>query len=503
MLGRTLKKLFGSQADREFKKSESVIDAVNQYADGYTSLSDADVFARTTEFRRRLDEVRGPLREELAQLDEQLRGGLEGNDRQDLSDRQAELETAIRDAEAQALDDLLPEAFALVKETCRRLCGRSWETVSGPEEWAMVPYDVQIYGGTVLHAGQVAEMATGEGKTLVATMPLYLNALTGRGTHLITHNNFLATRDAMWMGAIYNFLGLSVGIIQDARQTGGAEAYLLPATDEVPTSFDWQPANRQQAYGADIIYATKDQIGFDYLYDNMATRRDQISQREFNYAIVDEADSNLIDDARTPLIISGPVPESTNRYAEFKPLVEKLLRAQTNLVNKLVSGAEKKRSEGGDEYEVGVDLLRCTRGAPKNKRLMKILQEEGVKRLIGRVEADFMRDKRMSEIDEELFFGVDEKSHTIDLTDKGRDLLSPNEQALFILPDLSGEIDEIRKNGDLDDEARRLAEDQAYRDHAYRTEAVHNINQLMKAYNLFERDVQYMLSEEKKVIIVD
>ncbi|MDP7448469.1 MAG: preprotein translocase subunit SecA, partial [Candidatus Latescibacteria bacterium] len=177
MLGRTLKKLFGSQADREFKKSESVIDAVNQYADGYTSLSDADVFAKTTEFHRRLDEVRGPLREELAQLDEQLRGGLEGNDRQDLSDRQAELETAIRDAEAQALDDLLPEAFALVKETCRRLCGRSWETVSGPEEWAMVPYDVQIYGGTVLHAGQVAEMATGEGKTLVATMPLYLNAL--------------------------------------------------------------------------------------------------------------------------------------------------------------------------------------------------------------------------------------------------------------------------------------------------------------------------------------
>ena len=503
MLGRTLKKLFGSQADREFKKSESVIDAVNQYADGYTSLSDADVFAKTTEFHRRLDEVRGPLREELAQLDEQLRGGLEGKDRQDLSDRQAELETAIRDAEAQALDDLLPEAFALVKETCRRLCGRSWETVSGPEEWAMVPYDVQIDGGTVLHAGQVAEMATGEGKTLVATMPLYLNALTGRGTHLITHNNFLAKRDAMWMGAIYNFLGLSVGIIQDARQTGGAEAYLMPATDEVPTSFDWQPANRQQAYGADIIYATKDQIGFDYLYDNMATRRDQISQREFNYAIADEADSNLIDDARTPLIISGPVPESTNRYAEFKPLVEKLLRAQTNLVNKLVSGAEKKRSEGGDEYEVGIDLLRCTRGAPKNKRLMKILQEEGVKRLIGRVEADFMRDKRMSEIDEELFFGVDEKSHTIDLTDKGRDLLSPNEQALFILPDLSGEIDEIRKNGDLDDEARRLAEDQAYRDHAYRTEAVHNINQLMKAYNLFERDVQYMLSEEKKVIIVD
>jgi preprotein translocase subunit SecA len=503
MLVRALKKLFGSQADREFKKAETVLETVNRHASSYESLTDAEVFGKTAEFRSRIDETRGALRQESAQIERQLEGELEANERLGLSDRLAELEAAIRTVEAESLDALLPEAFALVKETCRRMCGRSWETVGGSEEWAMVPYDVQIYGGTVMHDGKVAEMATGEGKTLVATMPLYLNALPGRGAHLITHNNFLAKRDAMWMGAIYNFLGLSVGIIQDARQTGGAEAYLLPATDQVPTSFDWQPANRQQAYKADIIYATKDQIGFDYLYDNMATRRDQISQREFNYSIVDEADSNLIDDARTPLIISGPVPESTNRYAEFKPLVEKLLRAQSNLVNKLVAGAETKRSEGGDEYEIGVDLLRCTHGAPKNKRLMKILQEEGVKRLIGRVEADFMRDKRMSEIDEELFFGVDEKSHTIDLTDKGRDLLSPNEQALFILPDLSAKIDAVRKDAALDDDARRVAEDEVYRDHAYRTEAVHNINQLMKAYNLFERDVQYMLSEDKKVVIVD
>ncbi len=503
MFGGALKKLFGSQAAREFKKAESLIDGVNRHVTEYESLSDADVFGKTAEFRRRLDEARGPLRQLAEQTEQQLQADLDADKRVELSDRLAELEAEIRDAEAACLDELLPEAFALVKDTCRRLCGRSWETVAGMEEWAMVPYDVQVYGGTVLHAGQVAEMATGEGKTLVATMPLYLNALPGRGAHLITHNNFLAKRDAMWMGAIYNFLGLSVGIIQDARQTGGADAYLLPATDEVPTSFEWQPANRQAAYAADIIYATKDQIGFDYLYDNMATRREQISQREFNYAIVDEADSNLIDDARTPLIISGPVPESTNRYAEFKPLVEKLLRAQSNLVSKLVAGAETKRSEGGDQYEVGVDLLRCTRGAPKNKRLMKILQEEGVKRLIGRVESDFMRDKRMSEIDEELFFGVDEKSHTIDLTDKGRDLLSPNEQALFILPDLSATIDEVRKNPDLDDDTRLVAEDEAYRDHAYRTEAVHNINQLMKAYNLFERDVQYMISDDKKVVIVD
>ena len=503
MLGRALKKLFGSQAAREFKKAEDVIADVNRYADSYQSLSDAEIFAKSRSFKQRVEEARAALRREADEIDEQLRGDLDSAQRLDLNDRHAELETAIRAAEEQTLDELLPEAFALVKDTCRRMVGRSWETVSGIEEWAMVPYDVQAYGGTVMHAGKVAEMATGEGKTLVATMPLYLNALPGRGAHLITHNNFLAKRDAMWMGAIYNFLGLSVGIIQDARQTGGAEAYVLPATEEVPTSFKWEPANRQQAYAADIIYATKDQIGFDYLYDNMATRRDQISQREFNYAIVDEADSNLIDDARTPLIISGPVPESRNRFAEFKPLVEKLLRAQSNLVNTLVASAEKKRAAGDDEYEIGIDLLRAVHGAPKNKRLMKLLQEEGVKRLIGRVEADFMRDKRMSEIDEELFFAVDEKSHTIDLTDKGRDLLSPNEQALFILPDLSEEVDRARKNPDLNDEERRKAEDEAFRDHAYRTEAVHNINQLMKAYTLFERDVQYMLSEDKKVVIVD
>ncbi|MDP7450283.1 MAG: SEC-C metal-binding domain-containing protein, partial [Candidatus Latescibacteria bacterium] len=251
------------------------------------------------------------------------------------------------------------------------------------------------------------------------------------------------------------------------------------------------------------VYATKDQVGFDYLYDNMATRREHISQREFNFAIVDEADSNLIDDARTPLIISGPVPEATNRYAEFKPLVEKLLRAQTNLVNKLVAGAEKKRENEEDEYEVGVDLLRAIRGAPKNKRLMKVLQEEGVKRLIGKVEADFMRDKRMAEIDEELFFVIDEKGHTLDLMDKGRDMLSPDEQAVFILPDVSEAIGLVRKDTSLSDDERRQQEDEAYRDHQQRTEAVHNINQLMKAYTLFERDVAYMVTEDKKVVIVD
>jgi preprotein translocase subunit SecA len=502
MLG-SLKKLFGSQADREFKKGASILDEISRHAAQLEALSDAELFARTAHFRDLIRDRVGGRATELQQLEERLRDDMDPGEREGLHDRQQALDEEIRTVEDDALNEIQAEAFAVVKDACRRLVGRSWEGVAGPEEWFMMPYDVQLFGGTVLHQGKIAEMATGEGKTLVATMPLYLNALTGRGVHLITHNNYLAKRDAMWMGGVFNFLGLSVGIIQDARQTGGAEAYMLPVPESLPDDFVWQPANRFDAYRADIVYATKDQVGFDYLYDNMATRREHIVQREFNYAIVDEADSNLIDDARTPLIISGPVPEATNRYAEFKPLVEKLLRAQTNHVNKLVAEAEKKRDQADDEYDVGVALLRAVRGAPKNKRLMKVLQEEGTKRLIGRVEADFMRDKRMSEIDENLFFVVDEKGHTLDLMDKGRDMLSPDEQALFILPDVSEAIGLIRKDESLSEDSRRTAEDEAYRDHQQRTEAVHNINQLMRAYTLFERDVQYMVSDDKKVVIVD
>ena len=500
-----LKRIFGSQVDRELNKTAPMIDEINRCAEEFASLSDARMHTVTGEFRALLAERIGSRAERREEIEEQLRGDLEPEDRERLNDELEAVATEIRQTETEVLDELVPRAFGLVKAACQRLVGRSWEGMGGPEEWFMVPYDVQLYGAVVLHQGKIAEMATGEGKTLVATMPLYLNALPGHGVHLITHNNYLAKRDAMWMGAIYSSLGLSVGIIQDARQTGGAEAYLLPAAcDELPQEFTWRDASRREAYAADVVYGTKDQVGFDYLYDNMATRRQDQVQRGFNYAIVDEADSNLIDDARTPLIISGPVPESTNRYAEFRPMVEKLLRAQTTLVNGIVADADKAwHDDNGDEYGVGIDLLKASRGAPKNRRLLKILQEEGVKRLINRVEADYMRDKRLSEIDEALFFVVDERGHTIDLTDKGRDLLSPDEQALFILPDLSEDVEAIRKDADLSDDERREKEDEAYRDHAFRTEAVHNINQLMKAYTLFEKDVQYILSEDKKVIIID
>ena len=500
-----IKKLFGSQSDREFNRAADLLSQVNRYCEQFGQLSDDELQDKTRQFRQQIAERIGDRSTHIDGMAAQLRGDLEPDERDRLNSEYEELRSQIRDREKAVLDEIKPEAFGLVKQACHRLVGRSWEVVGGREEWFMIPYDVQIFGASVLHQGKIAEMATGEGKTLVATLPLYLNALTGRGVHLITHNNYLAKRDAMWMGAIYNFLGLSVGVIQDKRQTGGAEAYVLPTPEGPPEDFVWTEATRREAYAADVVYATKDQVGFDYLYDNMATRREDISQREFNFAIVDEADSNLIDDARTPLIISGPVPEATNRYNEFKPLVEKLLRAQTSLVNNIIAAAEKSRKDDddADDYALGIELLKAVRGAPKNRRLLKILQEEGVKRLISRVESDYMRDKRLGEIDEALYYTVDEKAHTLDLADKGRDLLSPDEQALFILPDISEDIDAIRQNEELDDEEKRTTEEVAYRDHAKRTEAVHNINQLMRAYTLFEKDVQYLVTEDRKVVIVD
>jgi preprotein translocase subunit SecA len=503
MFGSIVKKIFGSQAEREFKKTLPEIQEINRFFAELENLSAEQLQQKTAQFKTALQERNSARWEQLRQIEEELRGDMAPEERERSNDDLERLDQEIRDAEAGLLDEIAPQAFALVKEACRRLLGQSWDVVGNAEKWYMVPYDVQLFGAMVLHQGKIAEMATGEGKTLVATMPLYLNALTGRGAHLITHNNYLAKRDAMWMGPVYNFLGLSVGVIQDARQTGGAEAYLLPTPAAMPQEYVWEDAAPQQAYAADIVYVTKDQVGFHYLYDNMATRREEIMQGEFNYAIVDEADSNLIDDARTPLIISGPVPEATNRYAELKPLVERLIRAQNSLVNRIIAEADKSHDSERDEYEIGIELLKAVRGAPKNRRLMKALQEEGIKRLISRAETDYMRDKRMSEIDEALYYVVDEKSHTIDLMEKGRDLLSPDEQALFILPDLGEEVEKIRQDESLGDEEKQLKEDEAHRKHAQQSETVHNINQLMRAYSLFEKDVQYMVTDDRRVVIVD
>ena len=503
MLTSLAKKFFGSQATRQFKRTQPQVNQINQLAASYQSLSDAQLGAKTATFRHDLRARNADSRQQLEAIEERLRGDLVPEEREQLNDQYSALDQAIRAVEVAFLDEIMPQAFAMVVETCRRLLGRMWDRAGESVEWDMVPYDVQIFGGISLHQGKIAEMATGEGKTLVATMPLFLNAIPQRGVHLVTHNEYLARRDAMWMGPIYNFLGMSVGIIQDVFQTG-AEAFLLPAPEGVPEAFRWERTDHQAAYKADIVYANHSQVGFDYLRDNTAVQLEDLMQREFNYAIVDEADSILIDEARTPLILSGAVPDSTNQYKEMRPLVERLMRAQTNLVNKIIASAEQTRKETGEyDYDTGIALLKATRGAPTNRRLAKILQEEGVKRLINRTEADYLRDKRLNELDEDLFFVVDEKANTIDLTEKGRDLLSPNEQALFVLPDISIEVDVIRNDPALSAEDKARQEEDAHRAYAEKSQAVHNINQLMKAYTLFEKDVQYLVSEDGRVVIVD
>jgi preprotein translocase subunit SecA len=361
-----LKTIFGSKHEREVKRVRPVVDEINRFVETLKPLSDEELRAKTAEFRARLAEA------------------VEGVE--DLAERRA--------AEAEAMDDLLPEAFAVVKEACRRLCGRTWDVVGIPLKWEIVPYDVQLIGGIMLHEGKIAEMATGEGKTLVATMPLYLNALTGRGSHLVTVNDYLALRDSQWMGEIYKFLGLTVGCIQQGMD----------------------PPQRREQYAMDITYGTNNEFGFDYLRDNMAQRPEHRVQRGFVYAIVDEVDSVLIDEARTPLIISGPVEHSDQAFEELRPLVERVVRAQLQWANDTFSAAEKMIGNKEQEYELGIEFLKMQRAAPKHKRFTKLLSEQpGLKRLITRAELDFLRDKRMHEIDDQLLYSIDEKARNVDL----------------------------------------------------------------------------------------
>ena len=491
-----LTRVFGSKHDRDVKKINPVVEEINTIYKTLESLSDDALRAKTKEFRDTLASESKSAREHLESLRDQL-PGLEGEPRQSILDQLDDTEAEIKDIEADVLDDLLPEAFAVFKEACRRMLGREWERAGEPFTWDMVPYDVQLIGGISLHQGKIAEMATGEGKTLVAGLTLYLNGLTGRGSHLVTVNSYLAKRDAMWIGPLHTWLGLTVGIIQD--RSLGAEAYIVE--EDGQGSFTTRECDHAAAYKADITYGTKDQFGFDYLYDNMAVRPDDLMQRGYSYAIIDEADSILIDEARTPLIISGAVPESnTERFDEMRPLVEKLVKAQSRVVTGILSEGEAALET--DEYEAGLKLLKVQRGAPRNKRFMKLLQEEGVKQMIGRVEADYIRDKRMNEVDVELFFSMDEKSHIIDLTEKGREEIS-REPDEFVLPDLDERLEQIKRDDSIvgEDEQARAA-DEAYQDYARKSERIHSVQQLLKAYTLYEKDVQYVI-EEGRVVIVD
>jgi len=355
MLQNALKKIFGTKSERDVKEIQPLVAEINSIYPGLSKLSDEDLVARTQSMKKEVEEVRKSAEEELATK------GLE----------KSELKKAVFKAEQDQLDKLLPEAYAMVKETCRRLTGHSWRAVGQEIIWEMVPYDVQLIGAISLHQGNVAEMKTGEGKTLVATMPLYLNALAGRGAHLITVNDYLAQRDAEWMGEIYKRLGLSVGFILNTMNN----------------------TERQTAYNCDITYGTNNEFGFDYLRDNMALSAEEQSQRDHAFAIVDEVDSVLIDEARTPLIISGAVDAPTdNTSRELKPLVSNLVRKQQILVTELVQSAEKALAE--DENDVaGLKLLQASRGMPKHKRLLKIFQESGTQSLVQSTESAFLRDK--------------------------------------------------------------------------------------------------------------
>ncbi len=490
-----LTKIFGSKHERDIKRMRPIVAQINEIYETLHDLSDGELRAKTDQFKAQIAEATAEVRAELFKLNSFLRGeteGISGNgaDRpeaepapelttEELREKVTALENEERQIIKETLDAILPEAYAVVKEVCRRLCGQTWNVVGHPVKWEMVPFDVQLLGGIVLHEGKIAEMATGEGKTLVATLPLYLNALAGKGAHLVTVNDYLARRDCEWMGKIFEFLGLRPAFITN----------------------DMNAQQRREAYNADITYGTNNEFGFDYLRDNMAVRPEDQVQRGHYFAIVDEVDSVLIDEARTPLIISGPVEQSIDQYDAMKPRVERLVNAQTQLVNRLMSEAEKALQEG-NEYDAGIKLLQVQRGAPKNKRFMKLLQEPGTKKLIHRVESDYLRDKRMHEIDEELYFAIDEKAHTIDTTEKGRDFLSPNEPEMFVLPDLGERMHAINSDAALSVEEKEQRKAELMKDYAEKSDRVHSISQLLRAYSLYEKDVEYVVSDGK-VLIVD
>ena len=458
-----LSKLFGTKSERETKKLIPIVKDINQFYETLSSKSDEYMSSRTSEMREMVIKARQNKKDSLP----------------DNMNRK-ESDKIIKKAEQNALNNLMIEAFAMVKETCRRISGSSWQ-VSGQEIiWEMVPYDVQIMGAITLHRGKITEMKTGEGKTLVATMPIFLNALTGRGVHVITVNDYLAQRDAEWMSEVYKRLGLSVG-------------FILNSMDNI---------QRRKMYNKDITYGTNNEFGFDYLRDNMSLEKEHLVQRDHAYAIVDEVDSVLIDEARTPLIISGTIDAPVDdTFQKLKPEVQHLVKTQSKLVSNLVREAQKYLDEKDDD-NAGLKLLQASRGMPKHRQVMKIFQEPGMLKLSQDVEGMHIRDKKMHEVDDDLYFSIDEKSHVMDITEKGRNLLSPGNPETFIIPDLGEMLNEIDERNDLNDHQKDEKKEKAHQLHAERSGTIHNFNQLLRAFTMYEKDVDYVV-QEGKVMIVD
>src|ERR1035437_1932749 len=480
-----IKKIFGDKHTKDTKLLWPIVDEIKVEYEKIKDLTEEELKAKTVEFKEKIQNFTAELKQKIESLKERLRAD-EDFDRQPLYDELAEQEDELNDKYEEILDQLLPEAFAVVKATCQKLVGKTWTVAGNKITWDMVPYDVQLMGGVVLHQGKIAEMATGEGKTLVATLPLYLNALTGRGAHLITVNDYLALRDSEWMGEIYKFHGLSIGVILNTMN----------------------PDDRKREYDCDITYGTNNEFGFDYLRDNMAIEKQNQVQRKYNYAIVDEVDSVLIDEARTPLIISGAVDVDDQKFDEMKPKVERLVRLQSGFVAKLVADAENLLKEDNNSPEAGIYIFRAYRGLPKSNKLTKVLSEPANKKLMNSTEMEFLREKakNMQVIDEELFFVIDEKNNTIDLTEKGREELARGsgiEKDFFILPDLGTEISKFENDGTLSDQEKVRKKDALYQHYSVASERIHTIHQLLKAYTLFEKDDEYVITEEGKIAIVD
>ena len=482
MLKSVIRAVFGTRHQRELKRLQPLVDQINRHAERLQGVSEEELKGQTGRFREQIREATADVQAELDELRVQKRAAESSAEREELAARMGEVEKRLKSATEAVLDEILPEAFATVKEACRRLVGTEATVTGQTLTWDMVPYDVQLVGGIVLHQGKVAEMATGEGKTLVATLPLYLNALTGRGAHLVTVNSYLAQRDSEWMGHVYKYLGLTVGCI-DLHE---------PNTPE-----------RREAYAADITYGTNNEYGFDYLRDNMVHALDHRVQRAHAYAIVDEVDSVLIDEARTPLIISGPVGNETNdAYARYNPSVADLFRRQTRIVNELIAQAEKDLA-GGDSYAAGERLFLARRGTPRNKRLLKLLADDpGLVKLIGKVERDYMQEKKVHELEERLLFSMDEKGHAVHLTDQGLDVLAPDDHAAFVVPDISEEVHRVEQDPDLTVDEKRDAIAALEREYAEKSEKIHVIHQALKAYTLFNKDEQYVI-QNGEVMIVD
>ncbi len=449
MINWLIKKVIGSKNARLVRSMRTVVDQINQLETEFAKLSDDELRAKTAKWK-----------DELSKIED-------------------------RDAQQARLNEILPEVFAAVKNTARRLTERkhSFNVCDQPVTWNMVHFDVQLIGGICLHRGMIAEMATGEGKTLVATLPIFLNALAGRGAHLITTNDYLARRDAEWMSQLYGFLGLTTGIIQH----------------------DQSPDVRREQYTCDITYGMNSEFGFDYLRDNgMASSKEQQVQRGHQFSIVDEVDSILIDEARTPLIISGPATVSTHQFDKFKPLVEQLVRKQTMLCNRLCSEAEEHWKAGKSE-EFGRMLFKVKLGQPRNKGLLRAQEDPDKRRAIDKAELSFYTDARKEELfalKEELFFTMDERAHESDLSEQGREFMSPGDPNAFVLPDLITQFAEIDQDSSLapPQKVEEKSKRQAYMDQ--QSERIHNISQLLRAYCLFEKDVNYVV-EEGKVVIVD